>query len=82
MWKLDYRHDARPKVIVVCRVRRSRNDIISFGLSKPCCACIDAMPLYNVVRACYSVNTDEFVWENTSELTNEYSTQSKIVVKM
>lgn len=60
LWKLNSHDDATicsPKVMVVCRVRRNRNNKrMSYGLSKPCQSCIQAMTFYNVVRVAYSAN--------------------------
>ena len=83
MWKLPSNHhcDNIPKIAVVARVRRNRNNKkMTFGNSKPCQQCIQAMPFYNIERVCYSTLSG-FVWENVKDLRNDYFSCSPVIVK-
>ena len=62
LWKLDHGDMSVPKIIIVGRIRKNRNDKkISFGNSKPCHQCIIAMQMYNVVRVYYSYGKQLFL---------------------
>lgn len=83
LWRLSSDDFEKDKGIVVCRIRKNRNDTKqSFGMSKPCKQCIIAMQLYNVTRVCYSISKHDFSWQTVAELTNEYSTKSNVIVSM
>ena len=69
-----------PKIAVVARIRRNRNNKMTFGTSKPCQQCIQAMPFYNIERVCYSTPSG-FVWENVEAMRNDYTTCSPVIVK-
>jgi hypothetical protein len=72
------------KHIVVCRIRKNRNDKkASFGISKPCQQCIVAMQLYNVEKVSYSVDKDIFSqWTDVNELKTAYNTQCDTIVRL
>ena len=81
MWKLPFNHNDTPKIAVVARIRRNRNNKkITFGISKPCQQCIQAMPFYNIERVCYSTPSG-FIWENVQSLKNDYTSCSPVIVK-
>ena len=80
LWKLKTEDMCTPKLLVVARIRRNR-DKISFGGSKPCKQCIQAMAFYGVARVCYSSKTG-FVWEDAAALANEYTSCSNVLVKL
>lgn len=88
MWKLDDLKLSEPKILIVARIRRNRNNKkLSFGKSKPCKECITAMHFYNIKRIGYSngknLNGQEiFEWVNLNNLHNTYSSCSKVIVKM
>ena len=83
LWKLDNTHMSVPKVIIVGRIRKNRNDKkISFGNSKPCHQCIIAMQMYNVVRVYYSFGKQLFMRSNVSEMSNSYTTESDIIISL
>lgn len=84
MWKLD--DSAIPHILVVARIRKNRQNKISFGVSKPCKECIIAMHLYNIKRICYSTGKNEygkeiFEWIDLENLSNTYSSCSKVIIK-
>ena len=85
MWKLPFEQEesiATPKIAVVARIRRNRNNKkMTFGTSKPCQQCIQAMPFYNIERVCY-YTPSEFVWENVASMKNDYTSCSPVIVKL
>lgn len=90
LWKL--RDEANvPKVLIVCRVRKHHRAKVTFNVSKPCEQCIYALPFYNVVRVAYSVRGGaykphapggEYTWVDAEDLRNEYSTCSKVILRL
>ena len=84
MWRLEEDDILIEKTIVVCRVRRHRNNKrMSFGMSKPCTQCISAMHMYNMTKIAYSDTKDAFTtFIDLNDLCNTYQSASKIVVKM
>lgn len=82
MWKLKDEDISTSKIIVVARIRRNRNNKkMSFGNSKPCKQCIQAMSFYGIQRVCYSAGT-EFKWEDVSSIMNDYTSCSRVIVSM
>ena len=85
LWKLHSDNMLCPKVVVVARLRKNRNDTkMSLGDSKPCGFCIMSMTMYNVVRVCYSAKEvkGNFVWTDIENLTNDYLSKSKVLVRL
>ena len=82
LWNLASDHVSTPKVLVVCRLRRSKGRRRTLGYSKPCAQCICAMQLYNVSRVCFSGKDRDFVWHDVSSLTSDYFTKSQTIVSM
>lgn len=82
LWKLDIHNDTSPKTLVVARVRRNRKRGYTFGTSKPCQQCIYAMMFYNIERVCYSQSDTKFEWEDVSQLSNTYTSCSKVIIKL
>lgn len=83
MWKLPFGPEesiATPKIAVVVRIRRNRNNKMTLGNSKPCQQCIQAMPLYNIERVCYSTSSG-YVWEDVTTMNNDYTSCSRVIVK-
>ena len=82
LWKLGVDFHT-PKVIVVSRIRRNRNNKkTNMGGSKPCSQCIISMNMYNVQRVCYSGTGDKFTWENVSEIKNDYKTKCNVILRL
>lgn len=80
LWNLSDELISTPKVLIVARIRRNRNNKkMSFGGSKPCNQCIQAMHFYGVTRVAYS-NGDSFTWSDLQSLHNEYKTYSASIV--
>jgi cytidine deaminase len=81
LWKL---HDFdSPKAIVVCRIRKNRNNTkLSFGSSKPCAQCILSMQMYNVQHVCYSTDKNHFEWSKVDYLSTQYHTKCMTIVKL
>lgn len=77
MWRTNF--DVSPKVIVICRIRRSHKKM-TFGIAKPCVQCIQAMHFYNVQRICYSTKK-QFEWIDLYELDNTYTSASDVIIK-
>lgn len=83
LFRLPCHRMAEPKILVVARIRRSQKQKWSFGCSKPCEACVQAMRLYNVLRVAYSSGEkDGFAWENIRLIEPELRTRSTVVVRM
>lgn len=80
MWKLQKEDMCTPKAVIVARIRRNREKI-TFGDSKPCKQCIQAMAFYGVERICYSTKTG-FKWEDAGAMANEYTSCSNVLVKL
>ena len=57
LWKLKDTHS--PKLVVVARVRRTRNGF-TFGGSRPCQQCMTCMTMYGVQRVVFSVDKKSF----------------------
>lgn len=79
LWKLD--DTTSNKTVVVCRIRRYKKKM-SFGMSKPCEQCIQAMSFYNVTNVCYSEKNGEFTWVDPAELSNTYRSKSKTILRL
>ena len=84
MWRLKEQDISSAKSIVVCRIRRNRNNrTMTFGMSKPCAQCICAMHIYNITEVSYSEIGNSFTaFIQLHELHNTYSTASKVVVSI
>lgn len=84
LWSLTGGDIIAPKILVVARIRKNRSGKRwSYGCSKPCANCKEALLMYNVVKIAYSLGCgDEFAWENVATFCPTIDTKCKVIVRL
>ena len=77
LWRVP--HDKSARMLVVCRVRRNKKGIItSYGTSKPCVQCTNALAMYGVQEVWFSIVKGDST-ESSNDLTSNFRwTASKV----